>query len=79
VLYLLEALRLDGDDVVPLYLGDDITDEHAFEALASRGMGILVGDSDDPERAGRGAAADYSLASTGEVERFMEGLAREDR
>ena len=33
VLYLLEALDLDRDDVVPMYLGDDITDEHAFEAL----------------------------------------------
>src|ERR671920_699156 len=34
VLYLLEALGLDRDDVVPLYLGDDTTDEYAFEALA---------------------------------------------
>jgi trehalose 6-phosphate phosphatase len=79
VLYLLEALGLDGDDVMPLYLGDDITDEHAFEALASRGVGILVGDADDPERSGRGTAADYALASTQEVERFVDGLAREDR
>ena len=36
VLYLLEALDLDGDNVVPFYFGDDITDEHAFEALAGR-------------------------------------------
>ena len=36
VLYLLEALDLDGDNVIPFYFGDDITDEHAFEALAGR-------------------------------------------
>ncbi|MGB3635383.1 MAG: trehalose-phosphatase, partial [Rubrobacteraceae bacterium] len=33
VLYLLETLELDRDDIVPMYLGDDHTDEHAFEAL----------------------------------------------
>ena len=43
VLYLLEALELDRDDVVPMCLGDDSTDEHAFEALAGRGIGIFVG------------------------------------
>jgi trehalose-6-phosphatase len=32
VLYLLEGLDLDREDVVPIYLGDDITDEDAFEA-----------------------------------------------
>ena len=52
-LYLLEVLRLDRDDVVPLYLGDDITDEDAFEALADRGINILVGRADDSEVAGR--------------------------
>lgn len=78
VIYLLETLGLDGDDVLPLYLGDDITDEDAFEALATRGIGIFVGDADDPEVAGRSTAADYVLASPQEVERFLGGLARED-
>jgi trehalose 6-phosphate phosphatase len=77
VLYLLEALGLDGDDVVPLYLGDDITDEDAFEALAARGIGIFVGDADDPELGGRGTAAAFALESPREVERFLDGLARE--
>ncbi|HEX8770076.1 MAG TPA: trehalose-phosphatase, partial [Acidimicrobiales bacterium] len=53
VLYLLEALGLDRGDVMPMYLGDDITDEHAFEALAGRGIGIFVGAADDPEVTGR--------------------------
>jgi trehalose 6-phosphate phosphatase len=76
VLYLLGALDLDRDDVVPMYLGDDLTDEHAFEALASRGIGIFVGRADDPETAGRTTAADYSLHTFEEVERFLDTLAR---
>jgi trehalose 6-phosphate phosphatase len=76
VLYLLGALGLDRDDVVPMYLGDDITDEHAFEALATRGIGIFVGAADDPEVAGRTTAADYVLHDVQEVERFLGTLAR---
>ncbi len=75
VLYLLEALDLDGDDVAPMYLGDDTTDEHAFEALAGRGIGIFVGRADDPELAGRTTAADYVLDTIEEVERFLTALA----
>jgi trehalose 6-phosphate phosphatase len=76
VLYLLEALGLDGEDVLPLYVGDDITDEHAFQALSGRGIGILVADPADPEIAGRSTAADYVLRETQEVERFLDALAR---
>jgi trehalose 6-phosphate phosphatase len=76
VLYLLEALELDRDDVVPMYLGDDITDEHAFEALAGRGIGIFVGRAEDPEVGGRSTSADYILETVEEVERFLDTLAR---
>jgi trehalose 6-phosphate phosphatase len=76
MLYLLETLDLDRDDVVPLYLGDDVTDEDAFEALADRGIGIFVGPADDPEVAGRTTAADYLLLSTEEVKQFLDTLAR---
>ncbi len=76
VLYLLQTLDLDTDDVVPLYLGDDITDEDAFRALAGRGVGIFVGHPDDPEVADRRTAADFVLESTIEVEQFLNTLAR---
>ena len=76
VLYLLDALDLDAADVVPLYVGDDITDEHAFQALHGRGIGVLVADPADPETAGRSTAAEYALRDTHEVEMFLDGLAR---
>jgi trehalose 6-phosphate phosphatase len=76
VLYLLQALDLDHEDVIPLYIGDDVTDEDAFEALADRGIGIFVGRADDPEVAGRDTHAAFVLDSTEEVERFLDRLAR---
>ena len=76
VLHLLEVLELDRDGVVPMYFGDDHTDEHAFEALSGRGIGIFVGDPRDPEVAGRTTAADFVLASIDEVERLLDSLAR---
>ena len=75
VLHLLLTLDLDTDDVVPLYLGDDITDEDAFRALSGRGIGIIVGHPDDPEMANRATAADFVLQSTVEVEQFLNTLA----
>jgi trehalose 6-phosphate phosphatase len=71
------VLGLDPDEVAPLYLGDDVTDEDAFRALAGgRGIGIFVGDADDPEVAGRTTAARFVLGSVDDVERFLGGLAR---
>src|ERR687886_1848931 len=40
VLYLLRTLNLDREDVLPFYLGDDVTDEDAFGALAGHGIKI---------------------------------------
>jgi trehalose 6-phosphate phosphatase len=76
VLHLLRALELDNDDVVPIYVGDDITDEHAFAALADRGVGVFVGDPEDLEVANRTTAADFRLDSIEEVERLLDALAR---
>lgn len=76
VRYLLKALGLDSADVVPLYLGDDITDEDAFRAMADvGGVGIIVGRPDDPEVAGRATAAEFALSSPAEVERLLSTVA----
>ena len=68
VAWILQALGLDHPGVVPLYLGDDTTDEDAFEAVAGKGMGILVADEPRPTAAG------YRLAGDAEVARFLQRL-----
>ena len=76
VLYLLEALGLERGDIMPMYFGDDHTDEHAFESLQGKGLGVFVGTPDDPEVAGRPTFADFRLVDQAEVEQFLDSLAR---
>jgi len=66
VLWLLDRLGLDQSGVLPIYVGDDITDEDAFRALAGRGLAVVVRDGDE-----RITAADYALAGTEDVRRFL--------
>lgn len=66
VLWLLDRLGLDRPGVLPLYVGDDITDEDAFRVLAGRGLTLVVRDPDD-----RPTAADYALADPDDVQRFL--------
>ena len=68
VLWLLEALKLDREDVLPMYIGDDITDEDAFRALVGKGIGVMAGDADHE------TTGTYSLADVPEVGRFLEFL-----
>lgn len=65
LLSLLRALGLDGDDVLPFYLGDDVTDEDAFRAIRGLGVGIVV--RDRPYE----TAATHSLRNPDEVRRFL--------
>lgn len=66
--WLLKTLELDRDDVVPLYIGDDVTDEDAFAAIRDGGIGILVTDTAKPTE------AHYHLRDPDEVRSFLESL-----
>uniref|UniRef100_A0A7S2D2V7 Trehalose 6-phosphate phosphatase n=1 Tax=Octactis speculum TaxID=3111310 RepID=A0A7S2D2V7_9STRA len=81
VVWILKALGLDqSEDVFPLYLGDDMTDEDAFLALRSMnnsGIGILVREQGDKERVA-GTAANYLLRNPDEVQEFLECLSQHE-
>lgn len=68
VMWLMEELGLSKGNYIPLYIGDDITDEDAFAELQGQGIGILVGEHDDK------TAATYRLESVDEVRVFLEDL-----
>ncbi|XVF51684.1 hypothetical protein PTKIN_Ptkin04bG0204300 [Pterospermum kingtungense] len=71
--FLLESLGLsDRDDVLPIYIGDDKTDEDAFKVLReeNKGYGILV--SAVPKE----SKALYSVRDPSQVKKFLKALVR---
>lgn len=73
VRWLLSELGLDSPDVLPIYIGDDETDEDAFRALGDQGIGILVAERPQP------SAADYRLADTTRVAELLRHLVESER
>lgn len=75
VLWLLETLGLDRSDVLPIYIGDDETDEDAFRALKNTGLGIVVAD------APQNTSAQYVVSAPADVAELLGKLIRflEDR
>ena len=74
VLWALRALGVDRAAAVPLYVGDDVTDEDAFAVLAAtsvgpRALSIVVGGGE------RGTRAEFSLPDTDALEEFLGRLA----
>ncbi|KAL0021141.1 hypothetical protein WJX77_004146 [Trebouxia sp. C0004] len=69
--HMLKALSLDDcDDVIPIYLGDDRTDEDAFKVLKQRGSGFGVLISNKMKE----TAAKYTLTDPNEVMAFLTHL-----
>lgn len=63
-LFAREQFISKGKDVLPIYIGDDITDEDAFKVLKRKGLTIFVGRPRDSK-------ADYYLKNTDEVAEFL--------
>lgn len=69
LLSLVETLYADSSQVIPLFIGDDVTDEDAFQAIRDSGIGIRVGKS------GYRTSARYVLKDPAEVMAFLNWLA----
>ncbi|XP_039794991.1 probable trehalose-phosphate phosphatase 7 isoform X2 [Panicum virgatum] len=66
--FLLESLGFaDCANVLPVYIGDDRTDEDAFKALRRRGQGVGILVSKHPKE----TTANYSLREPAEVMEFL--------
>ncbi|XP_007018812.2 PREDICTED: probable trehalose-phosphate phosphatase D isoform X2 [Theobroma cacao] len=69
--FLLEALGYaNSNDVLPVYIGDDRTDEDAFKVLRDRGQGFGILVSKVPKETN----AFYSLQEPSEVKEFLRRL-----
>ncbi|MCB1849329.1 MAG: trehalose-phosphatase [Gammaproteobacteria bacterium] len=66
--WLLSELGLDSADVLPIYIGDDVTDEAAFLQLRDKGIGILVADRPQP------SAASFRVNNPEEVLNLLKDL-----
>jgi trehalose-phosphatase len=59
------------EPLLPIFLGDDLTDEDGFDAVLHDGVGIVVRHTEDGDRA---TGARFSLDSPEEVRQFIERL-----
>ncbi len=66
---LLKVINLE-EETMPIYLGDDITDEDAFHTLKNNGISILVSEEE------RETAADYRLKNHQEVKKLIKKIAK---
>jgi len=70
VLWIMKKLGVDDTSkFVPIYIGDDVTDEDAFRSISEFGVGILVGTH------GQETAARYKLDDVPDVQSFLNRLA----
>ncbi len=69
VLWLLarEKFAKNGVPILPIYIGDDLTDEDAFRAFKGIGLTVIVGNA-------RSSLAQYYLKDTNEVRKLLEDI-----
>lgn len=66
--WIMNHLKLSMENYIPIFLGDDLTDEDAFAVIAKNGIGIIVGDQAHP------TLATYSLRDPKHVGEFLNKL-----
>ncbi len=66
--WLIYALGFEDDKVVPLYIGDDLTDENAFREIKQDGIAIVVATEQ------KKTDAHYMLSDTDAVRGFLKRL-----
>ena len=64
--------RKDAGKVMPIFIGDDLTDEDAFDAVKTDGIGILVRHTEDGDRR---SAAQFALEGPDQVCGFLDRVA----
>jgi trehalose-phosphatase len=69
VLWMMKHFNINS---LPIYVGDDLTDETAFEALGDRGISVRAGISDK-------TSANYYLEGQWEISRFLRACWTENR
>ncbi|MFA5353561.1 MAG: trehalose-phosphatase [Thermodesulfovibrionales bacterium] len=67
VLWIMDAM---GEGRLPIYIGDDTTDEDAYRAIRGRGISVSIGYNSE---------ADYHLKSQGEVRDLLSLVLKEER
>ncbi|MGV0992165.1 MAG: trehalose-phosphatase [Mycobacterium sp.] len=66
------AGEVDGtESLLPIFIGDDLTDEDAFDAVLHDGIGIVVQHTEDGDRS---TAARFALADPDHVREFLERM-----
>lgn len=64
------AREIDGTEtLLPIFIGDDLTDEDAFDAVLHDGIGIVVRHTEDGDRS---TAARFALTDPSHVRQFIE-------
>ncbi len=66
------AREIDGEEtLLPIFIGDDLTDEDAFDSVLHDGIGIVVQHSEDGDRS---TAARFALSDPSHVREFIERM-----
>ena len=72
--WLMEQFKKHSEDIFPVYIGDDVTDEDAFGIMGGLGgVGIIVSET------ARETSARYGLRNPAEVVQFLEHFIVDER